>query len=112
MRNDAERLQDILEAIQRIQARAQFDQLQQDELLQVWVLYHLQIVGEAVRALSPGLTQQHPDIPWSLIVGLRNRVVHEYFDIDLDVVIDIVSNDLPGFQLQIERILQHLNSAS
>jgi uncharacterized protein with HEPN domain len=52
MRNDAERLQDILEAIQRIQARAQFDQLQQDELLQVWVLYHLQIVSEGVMPLT------------------------------------------------------------
>lgn len=111
MRNDSERLQDILEAILRIQSRAQLDQLQQDELLQVWVLYHLQIVGEAVRSLSPQLTQQYPDIPWSQIVGLRNRVVHEYFDIDLDVVIDIVSNDLPGFQLQVEHILQQLNPA-
>lgn len=109
MRSDAERLQDILEAIKRIQSRVQVDRLQQDELLQVWVLYHLQIVGEAVRALSLDLTQQYPEIPWSQIVGLRNRVVHEYFDIDLDIVIDIVTNDLPGFQDQIERILQELN---
>lgn len=109
MRSDAERLQDILEAIERIQSRAQIEQLQEDELLQVWVLYHLQIVGEAVRSLSAGLTQQHPEVPWSQIVGLRNRVVHEYFDIDLDIVIDIVTTDLPGFQVQIESILQALN---
>lgn len=110
MRSDAERLQDILEAIERIQVRVQVDRLQQDELLQVWVLYHLQIVGEAVRSLSLALTQQYPQIPWSQIVGLRNRVVHEYFDIDLDVVIDIVTNDLPGFQAQIERILQEVDT--
>lgn len=109
MRSDAERLQDILEAIARIQSRAQIEQLQEDELLQVWVLYHLQIVGEAVRSLSVELTQQHSEVPWSQIVGLRNRVVHEYFDIDLDIVIDIVTTDLPGFQAQIEGILQTLN---
>jgi uncharacterized protein with HEPN domain len=109
VRSDAERLQDILEAIERIQSRAQIEQLQEDEMLQVWVLYHLQIVGEAVRSLSVELTQQHPEVPWSQIVGLRNRVVHEYFDIDLDIVIDIVTTDLPGFQSQIEGILQELN---
>lgn len=76
MRSDAERLRDILEAIERIQSRAQIERLQEDDLLQVWVLYHLQIVGEAVRALSLDLTKQHPEVPWSQIVGLRNRVVH------------------------------------
>ena len=110
MRSDAERLRDILEAIARIQSRAQLERLFEDDLLQVWVLYHLQIVGEAVRALSLDLTQQHPEVPWSQIVGLRNRVVHEYFDIDLDIVLDIVTSDLPGFQSQVEGILQALNS--
>jgi len=72
VRSDAERLQDILEAIKRIQSRAQVDRLQQDELLQVWVLYHLQIVGEALRSLSSELIQRYPEIPWSQMVGLRN----------------------------------------
>jgi uncharacterized protein with HEPN domain len=110
VRSDAERLRDIGEAIERIQSRVKIERLQEDDMLQVWVLYHLQIVGEAVRSLSAELTQQYPEVPWSLIVGLRNRVVHEYFDIDLDIVIDIVTTDLPGFQAQIEGILQELNS--
>ncbi len=59
---------------------------------------------------SLDLTQKHPEVPWSQIVGLRNRVVHEYFDIDLDIVLDIVTSDLPGFQSQIEGILRALNS--
>jgi len=75
VRSDAERPRDILEAIERIQRQVQIERLQENELLQVWVLYHLQIVGEAVRSLSAELTQQHPEIPWSQIVGLRNRVV-------------------------------------
>lgn len=110
MRSNAERLRDIVEAIERIQSRVKIKHLQEDDMLQVWVLYHLQIVGEAVRSLSAELTQQYPEVPWSLIVGLRNRVVHEYFDIDLDIVIDIVTTDLPGFQSQIEGILQELNN--
>ena len=105
MRRDSERLQDIFDAIKRIQDRADLNQIENDEMLQVWVLYHLQIIGEAARALSSELTQHYSQIPWSKIIGLRNRVVHEYFDIDLDIVIDIVIYDLPDLKEQIKGIL-------
>jgi uncharacterized protein with HEPN domain len=95
MRRDLERLQDIWDAIERIQSRVDLDRIEDDEMLQVWVLYHMQIIGEAARALSSEIKQNYSQVPWSKIVGLRNRVVHEYFDIDLDIVIDIVVYDLP-----------------
>ena len=50
MRRDSERLQDILEAIERIQSRVDLNKIEDDEMLQVWVLYHLQIIGEAAHA--------------------------------------------------------------
>lgn len=110
MRRDAERLQDILDAIARIQARIELEQLPQDELLQVWVLYHLQIIGEAARNLSPDITQRYPQIPWTQVVGLRNRVVHEYFAIDLEIVTDIVTSDLPTLKTTIAQMLQDLSN--
>jgi len=111
MRRDLERLQDIWDAIDRIQSRFDLDRIEDDEMLQVWVLYHLQIIGEAARALSSEIMQNHSQVPWSKIVGLRNRVVHEYFDIDLDIVIDIVTYDLPELKEQIKGILNHYSDS-
>lgn len=96
MRDDRERLLDILEAIERIEkytarGRSIFDQ---DELIQTWVLHHLQIIGEAVRALSPETTSDTEDIEWSKIVGMRNILVHNYFGIDTDIVWAVIENDL------------------
>jgi len=107
MKRDLERLQDILEAVDRIQSRFDLNCIEDDEMLQVWVLYHLQIIGEATRTLSSEIRQNYSQIPWSKIVGLRNRVVHEYFDIDLDIVIDIVTYDLPELKEQIKGILNN-----
>ncbi|MFZ1700612.1 MAG: HepT-like ribonuclease domain-containing protein [Pyrinomonadaceae bacterium] len=80
MRDDRERLYDIIEAIDRIEkyaakGRADFDE---DELIQTWVLHHLQIIGEAVRALSTDTTSLSDDIEWQKIVGMRNILVHNY----------------------------------
>ncbi len=111
MRRDSERLQDIWDAIDRIQSRFDLDRIEDDEMLQVWVLYHLQIIGEAARALSSEIMQNHSQVPWSKIVGLRNRVVHEYFDIDLDIVIDIVTYDLPELKEQIQEILNNYSDS-
>jgi uncharacterized protein with HEPN domain len=111
MRRDSKRLQDILDAIDRIESRFDLDRIEYDEMLQVWVLYHLQIIGEATRALSSEIIQNYSQVPWSKIVGLRNRVVHEYFDIDLDIVIDIVTYDLPELKEQIKGILNNYSDS-
>ena len=86
MRRDRQRLEDISEAIERIEkysraGRAAFDR---DELVQTWVVHHLQIIGEAVRALSEETRSRRPEIPWAQIAGMRNILVHDYFGIDLE----------------------------
>jgi uncharacterized protein with HEPN domain len=96
MRDDRERLLDIIEAIERIEkytarGRSAFDE---DELIQTWVLYHLQIIGEAVRALSVETTSRADEIEWQKIVGMRNILVHNYFSIDTDIVWAVIENDL------------------
>ena len=96
MRDDRERMLDILEAIERIEkytarGRSVFDE---DELIQTWVLHHLQIIGEAVRALSPETTSRSDEIEWSKIIGMRNILVHNYFGIDTEIVWAVIENDL------------------
>jgi uncharacterized protein with HEPN domain len=97
VRTDRERLSDAIEAIDRclVQAqrgRAAFDA---DPLVQVWMVHHLEILGEACRAITSELKSSTPDVPWAAIVGMRNVLVHDYFGIDLEEVWTTVERDLP-----------------
>ena len=88
MRTDQERLADAIEAIDRCLAQAgrgrqAFDA---DPLIQVWMVHHLEILGEACRSISQAVRNAHPEVPWAAIVGMRNVLVHDYFGIDLDEV--------------------------
>jgi len=107
MRDDRERLLDVLEALERIDryAREGRERFEQDELVQTWVLHNLQIVGESCRALSSQFRDAHPAVPWSRIVGMRNVLVHDYFGIDTDVVWEAVETDVPRLREQIEAII-------
>ena len=97
MRDRQERLRDILEAIERTEkyaakGKSTFDQ---DELVQVWILHHLQVIGEAARSLGPELMDDLPEIPWSDIIGMRHVLVHHYFEIDTEIVWSVIERDLP-----------------
>jgi len=100
----------VLEAIDRIEEYEISDReiLEREQLIQVWVLYHLQIIGEAVNALAPEFRHSFPDVPWSEIIGMRNILVHHYFGIDLDLVWGMVKRDLPLLREQVRGILDHL----
>jgi len=110
MRCDRERLLDIQDAIAQIRKYADRvrEGIEQDELVQVWVLHHLRIIGEAARALSQDFKQQHPDVPWKDIVGMRHVLVHDYFEIDVDVVAKVVEDDLPRLKQQVAGILEEM----
>jgi len=97
MRDDYERLLDVQEAIDHIERHAPKgrEAFERDELLQTWMVLHLQILGEACANLTDEIKQRHPDVAWKDIVGMRNVLVHGYFDIDLDVVWSTVEKDLP-----------------
>ena len=94
-RSDAERFADILAAINRCEEYEQY--LRSEELGAMAydaVLRNLGVIGEAVRALPPEVRAAMPDVPWASIAGLRNIVVHEYFRVNPDLVLDIVDNKL------------------
>jgi uncharacterized protein with HEPN domain len=107
MRRTEERLRDILDAIEAIeryanQGRSAFED---QELIQVWIVHHLQIIGEATNALPDDLTGLYPQIPWVQVVAFRNIVVHEYFRVSLNLVWSIVINDLPMLKDQVGQVL-------
>ncbi|MBA7709987.1 hypothetical protein ES703_118914 [subsurface metagenome] len=108
MRDDRERLLDIQEAIDRINkyaARGR-EAFEKDELIQNWIVHHLQILGEAAARISEDFQSSNPDIPWSKIIGMRNILVHDYFGIDIDVVWSVIEKDLPGLERNVKNLLK------
>lgn len=113
MRRETERLQDMLDAIAAIeryanQGRQAFDE---QELIQIWVVYPLQIIGEATNSLSTDLLNQYSEVPWAQVVAFRNIVVHEYFRVSPNLVWEVVQNNLPSLKTVLERMLQKMGEA-
>ena len=113
MRDPAERLRDILEAIDAIERHSNCEKqaFERDELLQTWFVRHLQIIGEATKGIPQEIRGRAPEIPWHQIAGMRNILVHGYFEIDTDLVWDAATRDVPALKPAIERLLATLNPA-
>ncbi len=107
-------LEHILDAIAKIErylSGMDRDTFDQDSLVQDGVIRQVQIVGEACRRLSASLRQRYSSIPWHDITGMRNKLVHDYFGVDLDAVYDAASVDMPALKHAIERVLRDLSPA-
>lgn len=107
MRNTTERLRDIQEAIANIQkytdqGREVFDE---NELIQTWVIRHLEIIGEAVSAIPQDFRKRYPEVSWKQANGVRNILIHLYFKVDHDTIWAIVEHDLPSLKTNIDAIL-------
>lgn len=76
-----------------------------DRMLALAVIKELEIIGEAASKLTADFREKHPEVPWIDIVGMRNRLTHGYFDVDLDLVWVTVLEDLPQLQEQLVKIL-------
>lgn len=100
----------MLEAIELIEKHAAVDgeTFRQDELIQTWMVHHLQIIGEAARTMPQTFYDQYPAVPWTKIIGMRHVLVHDYFKIDLGIVWRVVKQELPNLKRQIEAILHTL----
>ena len=101
-------LQDVLVAIADI---AEFvgamtlEEFRSDRKTLHAVVRNLEVIGEAVKSVPPEMRQLHPHVPWQRIAGLRDILIHHYFEIDIDIVWDIVQNKLPELNQHIQAIL-------
>jgi len=71
------------------------DDFDEDENLQLALTHLTQVIGEAARQVSETFRESHPEIPWTKIIGMRHRVVHDYLHVDYDIVWGVVTRDLP-----------------
>ncbi len=110
MRTDLDRLADILTAIRNARGRIGVGEqtFLLDETLQVWMIHHLEIIGETARGLTSELRGRHPEVPWSQIISMRNILAHEYFGLNLHQVWMVVERELPELQRHIEGIVASL----
>ena len=107
IKNDWVYIEHILESIDKIEdftreiSRFDFDW---NVMIQDAVIRNIEIIGEATKKISKQLTESHQEIPWSEMAGMRDKLIHDYLDVDLDVVWKTVEIDLPLLKEMISKI--------
>lgn len=77
----------------------------QDETLRLALTHLVQTVGEAARRVSREFCDAHPQVPWQAVIGMRHKVVHDYMNVDEDILWDTVINELPPLAEELEKML-------
>lgn len=107
IKNDRVYLEHILEAIGKIEnftieiSRFDFDR---NVMIQDAVIRNIEIIGEATKKITKQFTQSHPEIPWQDMAGMRDKLIHDYLDVDIDVVWKTIEVDLPLLKELISKI--------
>jgi uncharacterized protein with HEPN domain len=96
---------DALSAAIRFTEGRTREDLDNDEMLAFALLHAIQIVGEAASKISAELREQHPQIPWALITGMRHRLVHTYFDVNHDILWTTATESVPELLARIYTLL-------
>ncbi|MCH8913817.1 MAG: DUF86 domain-containing protein [Planctomycetes bacterium] len=101
-------LEHAVEAVQMIREHTRAD-LDTDRKLNLALVRLVEIIGEAATRMSPEVRNRHPGIPWLDIIGMRNRIVHGYDQVDFDILWDVMELHLPPLITELQRILDVKN---
>jgi uncharacterized protein with HEPN domain len=107
MLRDSQALIDILTGIQQVLRYTQGlkrENLQQDDEKQAAILYRLIVIGEATKRLSNQFREQHPNIPWRQMAGLRDVVIHDYDELDFDILWNVIRVNMPDILPQLQAV--------
>lgn len=106
-------LQDILDSLANIKEYTKelsFEGFAADQKTVDAVVRNIEIVGEATRNIPEEIKEGNPDVPWKRIMDMRNRVIHEYFGVDLEILWKTVTEDLDFLEEKVKKIIQKLES--
>jgi uncharacterized protein with HEPN domain len=81
------------------------DDLYSDRMLALSIIKSIEIIGEAASTVTKEFRDKHSEIPWASIIAMRNRLIHVYFDIDLERVWDTITDDLPPLIIAVEEVI-------
>ncbi len=101
-------LGDVLDAIRRIDGylhSVSKEAFLENQMMQDAVMHQIEIIGEASNSVSDEFQDEHPKLPWMQMRAMRNKIVHDYREINLDVIWDTAMNDLPAVKLQVQKML-------
>ncbi|MBM3129256.1 MAG: DUF86 domain-containing protein [Chloroflexi bacterium] len=106
-KDDIGLLRDILDAIMRIEYHLRG--MNENRFAKNWtrqdaVIHQIQVIGEVARNISDDFQEQHPEIPWPKMIGMRNKIVHDYGNVDIQLAWDTAKNDIP----QLKQIIVQL----
>ena len=108
-KDDTVFLKHILDAINLIEEYLKdksYEEFKDNHMLQDAVIRELEIIGEAAKNLSKEFRNKHSDIPWRQIAGMRDKLIHGYFGVDLDAVWDTATIDIPSLKERLQEILK------
>ncbi|MDD3627797.1 MAG: DUF86 domain-containing protein [bacterium] len=102
-------LRHIYDAIDRIEDYTkdiEQTQFKENKMMQAAVIREIEIIGEASKRITEEFKKQHPKVPWKQMAGMRNKVIHDYFGVDIEIVWNTLKKDIPNLKLQFKSILK------
>ena len=82
-----------------------FDEFTKNERLSKAVCRSLEIIGEASNKINSSFKKNHPSIPWREMGDMRNKIIHDYFGVDFDIIWDVLKTDIPQLKIEVEKLL-------
>jgi len=104
-------IKDIIDAMKKAEKftdKIDFIEFEKDDKTNFAVIRALEIVGEATKKIPKFVKVKHPEIPWKEMTGMRDKMIHDYFGVDLSVVWDTVKVDIPKIKPLIKKIIKDL----